>query len=73
MRQPRFMSLLESVANVAVGYSVATGANLLVLPLFGFHPGLREAAGIGGILTIISIVRSYLLRRLFDFIHHRSL
>jgi len=66
MSQSRTYSMIEAVANVAIGYSVATLANLVVLPLFGLHPSLGDAAGIGLIFTVVSLTRSYLLRRLFN-------
>lgn len=62
------MSLVESFANVGVGFGVATLANLLVLPLFGYKVTLADSAGIGLIMTVISIIRSYVLRRAFEWI-----
>lgn len=64
--QSRLGSAVEAVANVAVGYSVNFAANLAVLPAFGFEVSTREAAGIGVVFTVISLARSYLLRRLFN-------
>jgi hypothetical protein len=60
------MSLLESIANVVVGYVVAVGAQLVVFPLFGMHATLRENLMIGLIFTGVSLVRSFLLRRVFE-------
>ena len=64
--QSRRMSLVESLANVAVGYGVAVTAQVLVFPLFGLHATLGENLAIGGIFTFVSIVRSYCLRRVFE-------
>lgn len=64
--QSRAGSMIEAVANVAVGYGIAVAANIVVLPLFGFHPSLAQHAQIGLIFTCISLVRSYCLRRLFN-------
>lgn len=64
--QTKRMSLVESCANVAVGWSINTVANLLVLPLFGFNVTLRDALGIGAVFTVIAIVRNYLVRRAFN-------
>jgi len=36
MKQSRFMSLLESTANIAVGYALALATQMIVFPLFGF-------------------------------------
>lgn len=52
--------------NVLIGYSINVFANMLVLPLFGFHVSVGQAVGIGIVFTVISIARSYLLRRYFN-------
>lgn len=64
--QSRVGSAIEAVANVAVGYAINVAANLLVLPLFGLHPSVGAAAGMGLVFTVISLARSYTLRRLFN-------
>jgi hypothetical protein len=66
MKQSRVMSLVESLANVAVGYGVAVVTQMLVFPVFGLVATLRENMAMGAIFTVVSIVRSYLLRRLFE-------
>ena len=66
MMQSRWMSLVESVANVLVGYIVAVAAQALVFPLFGLHATLSQNLMIGLIFTGVSLVRSYLLRRAFE-------
>ena len=64
--QSRWMSLVESVANVLVGYIVAVTTQYLVFPLFGLHATLSQNLMIGLIFTGVSLVRSYLLRRVFE-------
>lgn len=66
MTQTRLGSLIESVANVAIGLAVSMIANALVFPRFGFHPSVGENVAISLIYTAISIVRSYALRRWFN-------
>jgi hypothetical protein len=60
------MSGVEAVANVAVGYGVAVGTQIVVFPWFGLDPSLSDTLVIGAIFTVVSIVRSYALRRLFN-------
>jgi hypothetical protein len=60
------MSFVEAIANVVIGYGVAVATNWLVLPLFGFPVSMGDSATIGGLFTIASITRSYMLRRLFE-------
>lgn len=66
MSQSRFMSGVEAVTNVAVGYGVAVGTQIVVFPWFGLDPSLSDTLVIGAIFTVVSIVRSYALRRLFN-------
>ncbi len=66
MAQSRAMSLVESLANVAVGYGLAVVTQMLVFPLFALHTTLAENLTIGAIFTVVSIGRSYCLRRLFE-------
>jgi hypothetical protein len=60
------MSGVEAVTNVAVGYGVAVGTQIVVFPWFGLEPSLSDTLVIGAIFTVVSIARSYALRRLFN-------
>jgi hypothetical protein len=60
------MSLIEAIANVAVGFGVAVTTQVLVFPVFGMEASLSENLAIGCIFTVVSIARSYALRRLFE-------
>ena len=64
--QSRAMSLVEALANVVVGYGLAIAIQLLVFPVFGLRVTLPDSAAIAAIFTAVSVVRSYLLRRLFE-------
>jgi hypothetical protein len=64
--QTKLGSFVEAWANIAVGFGINYCANLLVLPLFGLNVTPSDAFGIGVIFTVISLVRSYILRRWFN-------
>lgn len=66
MKQSRFMSFVEANANLIVGLAVSYVANATVLPMFGLHISAAQNVGITAIYTIISLVRSYTLRRWFE-------
>ena len=66
MKQSRLMSLVESVANVIVGYGVAVVTQILIFPVFGLQTTLGQNLAMGGVFTIVSLARSFLLRRLFE-------
>jgi hypothetical protein len=66
MKQSRLMSLVESIANVVVGYGVAVATQILIFPVFGLHTTLAQNLKMGAVFTIVSLGRSYALRRLFE-------
>ncbi len=66
MKQSRAMSLVEAVANVAVGYGVAVVTQILIFPVFGLETTLAQDLKMGAVFTGVSIARSYVLRRLFE-------
>tara|TARA_R110002096_G_scaffold408785_1_gene608026 strand:- start:450 stop:659 length:210 start_codon:yes stop_codon:yes gene_type:complete len=66
MTQSRRMSLIEAIANVAVGYTLAVATQMVVFPWFGLHPSIGQNLALGGVFVGISLLRSYALRRLFE-------
>ena len=66
MKQSRAMSLVESVANVVVGYGVAVATQILIFPVFGLQTTLAQNLQMGAIFSVVSIARSFALRRLFE-------
>jgi hypothetical protein len=69
MPQTRTHSALESIANVAIGYAVALASQLVIFPCFDIHVPLSDNLLIGVWFTLISLLRSYALRRWFT---HRT-
>lgn len=70
MSQSRRHSFLEACVNVAVGFGVALGTQVVVFPWFGIHVPFEQDLAIGGLFTVVSIARSYALRRLFNAWHN---
>ncbi len=66
--QSRAMSLIEALVNVGVGYGVAVATQVMVFPIFGLHASLDQNLAIGLIFTVVSLVRSYVLRRAFNLV-----
>ena len=65
MGQGRFMSLIEALANVMIGYATAVAAQIFVFPMFGIDVSLADNLAIGAVFTIVSLARSYVLRHAF--------
>lgn len=68
MQTPR-QSVVETVVSVAIGLVVAFTVNMLVLPAFGFEATAGDSIGIAAIFTAVSVVRGYLVRRMFNHLH----
>lgn len=66
MTQTKLGSLYEALFNVAIGFGINYCANLLILPLIGCRVTLAQNLFIGTLFTVISIVRSYAIRRWFN-------
>jgi hypothetical protein len=66
MSQTKQHSVLESLVNVAIGYGIALLSQLLIFPLYGVHLPIQDNIVIGAWFTVISLIRSYFLRRWFN-------
>ncbi len=66
MTQSRRMSLIEAATNVIVGYGVAVAATWVILPWFGHKISAQDTLSVSAVFTAVSLLRSYLLRRLFN-------
>lgn len=66
MKQSRRMSFAEAVTNTAIGYLVALLTQLIAFPLVGVQASMGQNLAIGLVFTGVSIVRSYVLRRVFE-------
>jgi hypothetical protein len=76
MSQSRLGSLQESLVNIVTGIGLNYCANLILIPLV-LHTArvpLLANAELTAFFTGISLVRSYGLRRLFNYLHrnHRT-
>jgi hypothetical protein len=66
MSQSRTMSGLESVANVVIGYGIALVTQVVVFSALQIPVSLGQNLWIGAVFTVVSLTRSYLLRRVFN-------
>ncbi|MET4307918.1 hypothetical protein [Bradyrhizobium sp. RT4b] len=71
MKQSKFMSLVESVINIVVGFGISLAAQVYFLPLLGVTISFRQNLTFALIMTAVSIARSFALRRVFEALHIR--
>jgi hypothetical protein len=65
MSQTKIGSLLETLAGIAIGFSVSLVLTAVVMPAYGHQVTMGDNLQITGIFTIASIIRGYLVRRAF--------
>jgi len=70
--QSRKMSFLEVCVSTAIGLAVAIATQVIIFPWFGIAVELHQNFLIAGIFTVVSIVRGYWVRRLFNWWHVRT-
>ena len=66
MSQSRLGSFIEAMINIIIGFSINFSANALIFPLFGWQISPSDNFLLGAIYTVISLIRSYTIRRWFN-------
>jgi len=64
--QTKKQSFLESLTNVAIGYFISLISLFLIFPILGIQSSTEKNLIITLYFTLISIARSYILRRFFN-------
>lgn len=66
MEQLRIDSVLEAFTNILIGAGIALGAQLIWFPLIGKDFTIGENLATTAFFTVVSFLRSYGIRRLFN-------
>lgn len=66
MGQSKMMSLVEAATNTAFGLVLALLVNALLMSATGVHATMTQNALIVAGHTVVSVLRSYMVRRLFN-------
>tara|TARA_R110002074_G_scaffold14418_3_gene49784 strand:+ start:565 stop:792 length:228 start_codon:yes stop_codon:yes gene_type:complete len=59
-------SAAEAATNIVFGYGVNLLANFSIFPFFGWEISLKQNLIIGVFYTLVSLARSYFLRRIYN-------
>ena len=71
--QKRSHSFLEACLGTAIGFGIALGAQILIFPQFGIQASMETNLWIASIMTVVSIIRSYFVRRFFNLLHTKGI
>jgi hypothetical protein len=66
LMQSRLGSILETIANQAVGFVLSVLTYTIIFPVLGIASSLSMNISLTLIFTALSMLRSYSLRRLFN-------
>lgn len=66
MKQSKIDSLMEAVVNTAIGFIISLITWIILAWAMGIPLSFAENLFITGVFTVVSIARSYTLRRLFN-------
>jgi uncharacterized protein (DUF697 family) len=66
MSQSHAQSILEALTNTVVGFALAFVTNGVMLASVGVAASVTQNAAIVGGHTVVSLVRSYIIRRYFN-------
>ncbi len=64
--QTKRMSIVESLTNILIGYTINIFANMLILPLFDYKVTLQKNLLMGLCFTVVSLTRTYCIRRFYN-------
>lgn len=64
--QSRTSSAAETAASTVIGFAVSWAATPFILAAFGYAAGAATAFGITVVYTALSLVRGYVVRRVFN-------
>jgi hypothetical protein len=68
--QSRRQSLIESAVNILAGIGISLLTQITIFPWFCIEIKFHDQLIISGIFTIVSLARSYLIRRYFNWKNH---
>lgn len=73
MKQSRRASLIEVCVSIGTGFILAMCVQVTVAWWWGFPLTFFDNLAITGIFTVVSIIRSYVFRRLFEYLRVKEL
>lgn len=66
MTQSKLESLIEAKVNTVIGMVVSFVLGMYLYPMFGFNVTPAQNVTIMAIFTVVSVIRSYTIRRIFN-------
>jgi hypothetical protein len=71
MSQTRAQSMIEAVVNTLAGFWLSVAVVAWLFPLVGVQLSFADNLAATSIMTVVSVVRSYVFRRVFNWLQWR--
>lgn len=71
--QTRLQSAAETAVNYIVGFILAWFIMHYLLRWMGYDVPKEKTGGMVTVFTVVSVIRSYAIRRLFNWLHFRTI
>ena len=71
--QSKRQSFYESLLNIFIGWLVSVISSAIILPLLGVDLPLEANLKASAFFTVISIIRTYAVRRYFNRLHMKQM
>lgn len=66
MKQTKYQSFIESITNTVIGFLISLAATFVIFPIVNIQSNPSKNVAITVFFTVISILRSYIIRRYFN-------
>ena len=66
------MSAVETAVNILIGFAVSLGSEVFIFPHYDIHVSFETNVHLMLFFTAVSIIRSYVLRRVFNSIRIKT-
>ena len=63
---------MEAVLGTSIGYLISLTAQHFIYPIYGIEISFMTNIHLTNAFTVISIIRSYYVRRAFNWAHHKG-
>jgi len=65
--------MIETLTSVGVGFVISFFIYWLILPAMGYPVSGGQAFGITAVFTVVSVIRGYVMRRVFEWLRHKDI
>ena len=70
--QTNKMSWIETITSTVIGFLISLVLVTIIFPMYGANVQISQSIVITSIFTVASVIRGYGIRRVFNYLHHKT-